>query len=611
MKEIVKRVGIFCMYDTNGDVADYVVYLLQQATSVMDDIFIVCNGKLSEEGGERLKPFAADISVRDNFGFDTGAWKTALFSHEQIFADYDELVLFNDSFYGPLYDFCDIFKEMEACDADFWGITVHGKAKDLLKISPYGYIPEHLQSYFIVVRKRMLCAEGFRTYWEGTSNAATFDEAVAKHEIRFTKFFADMGFTYAAYCDTRLYEQESDNKVNPYIYYQMRLLKEYHCPIVKRKALLVPRNAFLGMNYGTEPKAVLSYIDKHTEYDVSLIYKHLLKTQNLTVLKDAFALDYILPDNVLLDENVHLPQKVAVIAHLYYSDLIGECLDYLARIPDFIDIYITVGLDETKALIEEETKKRNIAVTIRQAPKRGRDLGALCIACGDIFDKYEYVCFIHDKKSLRKGQSIVIGEAFYYLLWENTLKSRQFILNVLAAFQKEPDLGLLVPPPPYHGAYCPMKFYYWTSTCYDETVRLAERLGIPTDNIKIASTPLALGSVFWCRSAALKKIFAKKWQEDDFPEEPMPDDGTVSHALERIFPFAAQCEGYYTGWLMNPEFAANHMENLKYVIADVYDLKTLVKKFIKTAVPEKYWFLFGYVKTAYHKLLGLRGVGTF
>jgi lipopolysaccharide biosynthesis protein len=31
---------------------------------------------------------------------------------------------------------------------------------------------------------------------------------------------------------------------------------------------------------------------------------------------------------------------------------------------------------------------------------------------------------------------------------------------------------------------------------------------------------------------------------DDYPEEPLPEDGTMLHAIERLLPFIAEHEGY-------------------------------------------------------------------
>ena len=51
------------------------------------------------------------------------------------------------------------------------------------------------------------------------------------------------------------------------------------------------------------------------------------------------------------------------------------------------------------------------------------------------------------------------------------------------------------------------------------------------------------GSVFWFRVKALAPLFDHGWKHEDFPPEPLPQDGTISHAIERIYPFVAQGQG--------------------------------------------------------------------
>ena len=171
---------------------------------------------------------------------------------------------------------------------------------------------------------------------------------------------------------------------------------------------------------------------------------------------------------------------------------------------------------------------------------------------------------------------MAIGNAFFRLLWENIIGNGYFIRNILSTFEEEPQLGMLTPPFPYNGGYKFLLFFnkYWSGECYNSTIKLAEELNIPTNFIDIEHFPLAIGNAFWCRTAALKKITEKKWKLEDFPEEPMPTDGTVSHALERILPFAAQSEGFYTGWVMTQEFAGSELENFIYFSMNPYGLSS-------------------------------------
>jgi rhamnosyltransferase len=55
------------------------------------------------------------------------------------------------------------------------------------------------------------------------------------------------------------------------------------------------------------------------------------------------------------------------------------------------------------------------------------------------------------------------------------------------------------------------------------------------------------------------------WQYEEFPKEPVGIDGTVMHAIERLYPFAAQNEGYYSAWILSDSYARIHMDNWAYM----------------------------------------------
>ena len=74
--------------------------------------------------------------------------------------------------------------------------------------------------------------------------------------------------------------------------------------------------------------------------------------------------------------------------------------------------------------------------------------------------------------------------------------------------------------------------------------------------------------MFWARTDALSDLFAYKWDYDDFPEEPMPVDHTISHALERVFCYCAQNRGYFSKWAMPEGFAELYINNLSYRLRD-------------------------------------------
>ncbi len=585
----MRRLGIFCFHEPQGIVDDYVLYLLESLCPFLERLRIVCNGRLSDEGRRRLSGFSGEIMERPNEGFDMGAWRAALIDEGSELAAYDELLLFNDSFYGPLYPWDEVFDAMAAKPSlDFWGLTIHGRAEDPLRLSPYGFIPEHIQSYFLVIRRRLLEAPAFLAYWKEALPARDFEEAVLRHEAVFTRRFSDLGYAYGAYCDTRAWEEGYDVKVNHYLFSQLRLLRGYRCPVLKRKALTQPRSFYLTGNYGDEPRRSLAFIAAHTGYDVSLIYRHLLRTRNVSDIKENLGLNYVLPTEAAPAEPTEEMRKAAVVVHLYYADTLEDYVPYLAAVPTAVSLYVTTDTADKKAAIECLLRRLYRPAEVRVVNGRGRDLSALLVGCRDVLARYEYVCFCHDKKSRRAGQSIATGEAFSRLLWDNTLASPGYIGNVLLAFRREPVLGLLTPPAPRHGEYRDLAGDYWTGLCYEQTLKLAGTLAIPVAKISAQAPPLALGSFFWCRSRALRRLWQKEWRPEDFPAEPMPPDGTISHALERIFPFVAQAEGFYTGWMMTADFAGQMLEN-ELSLSAAIPRQAVLKALVKRYVPHRYW----------------------
>lgn len=80
----------------------------------------------------------------------------------------------------------------------------------------------------------------------------------------------------------------------------------------------------------------------------------------------------------------------------------------------------------------------------------------------------------------------------------------------------------------------------------------------------------AIGNCFWFKTKALSQLFNYTWNYQDFPAEPFPEDGTISHAIERIYSFVAQNNGYYTGILMENSYAKIEYLNLEYYLKNGY-----------------------------------------
>ena len=66
------------------------------------------------DGYDYISPYVGSVFCRENIGYDAGAFKDALctlIGWDTVY-DYDELVLVNDSFLGPLWDLIGYFTLM-------------------------------------------------------------------------------------------------------------------------------------------------------------------------------------------------------------------------------------------------------------------------------------------------------------------------------------------------------------------------------------------------------------------------------------------------------------------------------------------------------------------
>jgi lipopolysaccharide biosynthesis protein len=621
-KQAIKRLAIYFFYDPDGVVDNYVIYLLNDLLKNISELLIVCNGKLTSKGREKFEELTPNILVRENKGFDVWAYKEGMeyYGWEKL-KTLDELILLNSTIMGPLFPFNNMFSEMNARDVDFWGITCHSKVDfDPFKKSKYGYLPVHIQSHFLAIRKHMLQSIEYKKYWDARPLITNYEEAICWHEIIFTKEFEDKGFIWQTYVDT---SDLAKYVANPIMLDPFELINNRKCPIFKRRSFFHDYHEFLSLSNGNASLDLFEYIKNHTNYDINMIWDNILRTQNQADIKNCLHLNYIIPSNVLENQEAHHHNhRIALVMHIYFVDLIKYCYRYAQSMPEESDIYITTNTEEKKVEILKQFQDflcKKLEVNVIK--NRGRDVSALLVSTKEFIMKYDYVCFVHDKKVGQLDWGIK-GKAFSDQCFENLLKSSYFVENVIEEFEKNPRLGLLSPPPPGFASYYFTFGLPWSNN-FDLTKKLASELKLNV-SIRPDKDPIApLGTMFWFRPQALKILFDKDWNYSDFPEEPNASDGTLLHAIERVYPFVAQQAGYYSAWVLADTFAKLDLTNQNFLLSEInkkafqiygihshYDLinsmqaqiinspanpdlnqalKIIIKEKIKRIIPQKYW----------------------
>lgn len=573
MKGTVKRIAIFVVYDKQGIIDEYCIHIIRELKSVCDKVEVVCNGNMTDKSIEKLQEETVEIYMRKNEGYDAIAYKYALSDIVgwDALEEYDELLLVNDSFYGPFWPLTDIVESMEERNVDFWGLTGQIPMGNTFGDSyPEEILPYHIQTYFVVVHSHMLHDISFRAFWDNITDIKEYTDAVTGFELLFTKYFTEKGFVSGTYVDITFQKNEKIENRTPYImHYPCELIEKYHCPIVKRKCFTLPYQDILHYSIGQDMNAIFDTIEFASSYDIDMIWKHLIRIMEPGRLHQVLHLRYVLPEQASLAIDYKACYgKTAVIAHINYIELQDECISYLLHLPKEIDVFVTTKSEDIKRNIERkfwDEGRKNISVII--IGNRGREIRGLLIECKDIFLNYKYICYVHDKRTTGGIADAKVGEIFFHSLWNSMLKSRAYIDNILSLLEENKHIGLLAPPAPYHWTYFRYLGQEWTGN-YQTTKELANRLRLNCV-MQEEFAPFILGTTFWCRTDALRPLFEYGFCEMDFPEEPLALDGTFNHAIERIFQYVAQSQGYASGIVMSDADASPYLQDYHSMIAGV------------------------------------------
>lgn len=260
-----RRVLIYNIFESGESLQKHKLLFLKALSEIADDVHIIVNGSLSESDVALLKPYGK-VTLRENKGYDVAAFRQGILELGQSgLANYDQLLLVNDTNVGPFSDLESLFRRMPSDKLDFWGISLGEIQLDFTGLNPYGYIPEHVQTYFLVIEKSLLSSPSFYCYWERLDDTDSRQKAIGKHETVFTKYFSNLGFVYDAVIrDTT----DSAMYIHP-----LRVLKE-GAPLVKFSAFSnYDDDQFIwtGLERKSEVPELINYISTETDYPLEII----------------------------------------------------------------------------------------------------------------------------------------------------------------------------------------------------------------------------------------------------------------------------------------------------------------------------------------------------
>lgn len=541
----MKNLTLLVTHDATHRLEEYVRFYCEKLLETPCEVLLILNGKFDEESKQFLKTNKIPYIERENRGYDFGAWKDGLhFIGREKISQFDNLLLLNDSVFGPFFSLKEIIEKMSAETIDFWGITKHPKMSPNVKY-------EHLQTYFICFKKRILNSNIFYDYWKNLKEPATFNKAV-QIEIFLTNFFYTKGFSYKSYINEDIILKKETPNIT--IFSALDTIK-YGSPFVKKKIFTSDFNILKEYGAVNIPNDIVNFILLNTDYPTELIKRYLIRVLPPSQYKNLFSLNFIGENHCCHRKWRSHEKKVALIFYVYFEELLDKCCNYINSFEKKDKIVIVSPKKELLNLYKKELEDRYPEFEVRTQENRGRNEAAYFITCRDILKEYDYVCLCHDKKLTHLPQ--LIGEVAFDHCLKNCLGSPQQVNSIINILEQNVDIGMLTPPIFHISVWKDLNLIPYGRN--EKECKLFLKINFP--DIPFDKNPLSpYGSVFWVRKGALTSLLKLNLKLTDLPAEPLPVDGTFLHTLERLYPSFVQASNFATGWIFNKNFVSQYIE---------------------------------------------------
>lgn len=254
------RVALFAHYDRDAVVDDYVLYYLKELRKVCNRIVFVSDGDLPLVQQQRAGEFADKVIATRHGEYDFGSYKRGFQFAKQNgwLNDTSQLVLVNDSCYGPLFPLATVFDEMASVPvwgmtSNYWGI---GRTEKCY----------HIQSFFMVFSCEVFLRDDFAAFLQAVEPQSDKREIIRKYEIGFSKWLTRCDIPFTSYI------QSDPDCPNPFLRDWEKIFRRCHLPLIKVSKIRRQHTVKL-----------YSLIGSHTDYPVGLILRHKQRIKGLSL----------------------------------------------------------------------------------------------------------------------------------------------------------------------------------------------------------------------------------------------------------------------------------------------------------------------------------------
>ncbi len=528
----MKRLAVFAIYDKENIIDRYALYIAQELKKVSDKLVVVAIGEYNKQEQEKIELITKDIYIRNNKGYDSGAYKDTLCEYigwDNVLK-YDELIICNDTFYGPFWGFEPVFEKMDRNKCDFWGFTRHDATERF---------PTHVQSYFLTFRHNILHDDKFKEYWKNLKYPSNYDEARDFFEMAISTIFPKLGYTFSTYVNEIEDNSNTDVSYDCVNWRSFYATERLHCPIMKKKRFVED------LQLSDDISKMMEYVEKHSNYDVSMIWENAIRNYTLAQINRGYHLHKIFPirNRVLKKSRLAMVHIIAVIdegndAKMY--------LDKVASISGEATVDVVILDSNLKKYIEKKYSKLKAIV----ASKRDNIFNYLFT--NNNYNNYDskYTLFISNRRILELKQQQFNEEIAQNNIWDNLLLNKAYIEQIVDFLDNNSQYGILFPNRD--------EFIMGNATQYDwvkvhkHIDYLADLLDAPEVLIDNVGGRF-LSHSFWIRTKLLKKLCERYCCEAVSDND---NDNDWEEALQFVLPFFIKKCGYLSLIIENQRYAA-------------------------------------------------------
>lgn len=477
-------------------------------------------------------PLARIIIVRQNVGFDFGAWKLAV----EILGGLNHVrsVSFSNDSILPVCNGIDAVRSMRkqvaACKADVIFLTSNSEIK------------KHCQSYFFTFKSPSLGGLDLSVIHD-TPIIHDKDQLIHDVEVQLSDRLSSKGLIVHTLFDL-------DVEDNPTIHYWEDLL-ERGFPFIKVQLVtagIIPVDD-LRMTRWLGPSGQADLRDHCATRSVggNRHHPHLAAgptpSMPISCRFNQYGAQQATNPASTLFPTIRVPlagsvaprkplPKILAVIHGYYPDLLPTIFDQIQALGIGMRLLVTTDEPAKQATADSLMAERGLAGCAVVCPNRGRDVAPFLIEGAKHLEDAEVVLHLHTKKS--PHDSVYAGWGDF--LRANLIGSREIALSILEILTKSP-VGLV-----YSDHFPPVNDLRNWGFDWEHANALLERIGCPID----ADAPLEFptSTMFWARREAIMPLFDLKLEYDDFEPEAGQIDGTLAHAVERSLLYVAEHAGF-------------------------------------------------------------------